>query len=113
MTARTAAQRHTTSNLDRLVTEADLQATIVEIAVRFGWSTHHQFDSRRSNTGWPDLVLLRPPRALFVELKTEIGKVSAGQAHVLERLQACGFEVAIWRPSMLDDVIATLREPAT
>lgn len=91
-----------------LVTERHLQDTIVEVARYTGWYVHHHYDSRRSEPGWPDLVLLKPPRALFVELKTETGKLRADQARVLELLQGCGLDVRIWRPHDLDDAIAEL-----
>lgn len=110
MTARSAARIRTTDELDRLVSEADFQATIIEIAHHFRWEPHHQFDSRRSQPGWPDLVLLKPPQAIFAELKTETGKVSAAQARAIEQLADCGFEVAVWRPSQLDEIIARLQE---
>lgn len=95
---------------DHLVTEKQLQATIVQVARLNRWFCFHVHDSRHSERGWPDLVLLRPPHALFVELKTETGKVTDAQAHVLELLADCGLTVAVWRPSHLDDVIARLQE---
>lgn len=105
---RTAAQIAATYRLDHLVSEKDFMATVVEVAQWHGWWIHHHYDARRSSAGWPDLVLLRPPAALFVELKREDGKVTAEQAHVLELLEACGLRVAVWRPSQLDDVIEQL-----
>lgn len=110
MTARTAAQIAATSRLDHLVTERELQTTIIEIAQRLGWETHHQHDSRHSTAGWPDLVLAKAPQLLFAELKTEVGKVSAEQCHWLELLADCGCEVHVVRPSGLDAFIARLQE---
>lgn len=93
-----------------LVTEKHLQDTIVQAAQLSRWRVFHVFDSRHSEAGWPDLVLIKPPRIIFAELKRETGKVTAEQAHVLELLEACGLTVAVWRPSQLDDVLAILQE---
>lgn len=41
-----------------------------------------------SSRGWPDLTVLLPSGAvLFVELKTETGKLSKLQAHTIERIK--------------------------
>lgn len=81
-----------------LMTEKEWQALIVEHARLHGWSGYHQFDSRRSQPGWPDLVLVRPPELLMVELKSASGKLTPEQADTLTSLAACGVETAIWRP---------------
>lgn len=82
-----------------LLTEKQWQQLVVDFARMHQWWTHHEFDSRRSSEGWPDLVLLRDGEALFVELKREDGKVTAAQAYVLDLLESAGCEVAVWRPS--------------
>lgn len=81
-----------------LMTEKEWQSLIVEHARLHGWSAYHQFDSRRSQPGWPDLVLIRPPELLMVELKSANGKITPEQADTLVALAACGVETAIWRP---------------
>jgi hypothetical protein len=72
-----------------------------ELARLYQWVDFHQLHSVGTRSGWPDLVLLssRHKRALFAELKTERGKLSAPQVQVLELLHACGFETRVWRPS--------------
>lgn len=56
------------------VTEKEWQAQVVELAQTLGWKkAYHVYDSRRSHSGWPDLVLVRE-RILYVELKREGGK---------------------------------------
>lgn len=112
-TGRSAERIRTAGRLDRLVTEDELLETVLETATRFGWWSYHTRDSRRSTPGWVDLVLLKPPCALFVELKKQDGKVSPAQAHVLEMLADCGFEAAVWRPSNLTEIALRLarREP--
>jgi hypothetical protein len=81
------------------LTEKEFQAQVLTLARWCGWWAFHPFDSRRSAPGWPDLALLRPPRVLFVELKSDRGRVTAEQEWVLEALRACGLEVCVWRPS--------------
>ena len=80
------------------MTEAQLQAAVIEAAQLFGWRIYHTFDSRRSNAGFPDLVLVRPPEMLFVELKSEKGRVRPEQKAWIDDLIAVGNEVLVWRP---------------
>ena len=47
--------------------------------------------------GFPDLVLVRKGRLLFVELKSEIGKVSPQQRKWLDDLDKAA-ETYVWRP---------------
>lgn len=88
--------------------EADWQRLVTEAATMLGWHTFHVMHARGMNPGWPDLVLLRPPEALFVELKTERGRVTPAQKATLNELGACGLEVHLWRPSDERDVLSRL-----
>jgi hypothetical protein len=80
------------------LSEREWQEQIVRLARSLGWTVYHTYDSRRSASGFPDLVLLKPPRALFWELKTERGKLQPAQEHMLEMLTACGLSAAVVRP---------------
>jgi hypothetical protein len=81
------------------------QAEVVDTAVRLGWHRlYHTFDSRRSTPGFPDLVLCRPPRLVFAELKSENGRVTREQWEWRDDLEACGAEFYLWRPSDRDEV---------
>jgi hypothetical protein len=62
----------------------------------------------RNEAGWPDLVLVRRPRVVFAELKSERGVVSPAQAEWIAALRACGQDVYIWRPSQWTEVERTL-----
>lgn len=57
--------------------EAVLQAQIEQLARTLGWLVYHTHDSRRSQAGFPDLVLVhaRQRRVLWRELKTQKGRV--------------------------------------
>lgn len=82
------------------LTEKAWQAEVVRTALQLGWAlVYHTFDSRRSAIGFPDLVLCRPPRLIFAELKSEAGRITVAQAEWLEALADSSAESYIWRPS--------------
>ena len=59
--------------------------------------------------GWPDLVLVRPPRIIFAELKNDRGEVRPAQLEWLDVLRLLPYaEVYLWRPSDWDAVVETL-----
>lgn len=91
------------------MSEKQWQSFIVQFATLNGWWHHHEFDSRRSTEGWPDLTLIRAPELLFVECKTHNGKVTAEQGRVHELLEACNQEIHVWRPQHEPEVIARLK----
>jgi hypothetical protein len=101
-------------------TEKQFMTAVVEYAELNRWLVYHTFDSRRSNPGFPDLVMVhrgesdtvpRRCRLIFAELKTQRGRTSLAQAEWLEalgRVAAVGgaffgktprLEVYLWRPS--------------
>lgn len=81
------------------LTEKEWQELVVGFARLHGWWCYHTFDSRKSEAGLPDLILMRPPELIIAELKSERGKVSSDQSQVLDSLRACGVEAPLWRPS--------------
>jgi hypothetical protein len=92
------------------VTEAEFQRAVVERATAYGWWCWHDNDSRRNDSGLPDLILVRPPRIVFAELKTENGRVSVVQRAVIAMLKGCpGVEAHLWRPSDEKELDAVLR----
>ena len=89
--------------------EKEYQAQIVELAKTLGFLVYHPFDSRRSTAGFPDLVLIRSPRVLFVEVKSETGKLSLDQQVWLGSLSACpGVEAYVTRPSGWEEMAKVL-----
>lgn len=96
--------------LERAMPEAAFHAYVVELAELLGWWIWHDRDSRGNRAGLPDLILVRPPRVLFVELKTETGRTRRDQAEVLSMLADCpGVETYLWRPSQraeLEQILA-------
>lgn len=92
-----------------LLSEKAWQAWVVDYARLNGWTTFHVLHSRGMEAGWPDLVLVRPPELLIVELKREGGKLTAAQGRVLEMLERCHVDVAVWRPADEPEVLERLR----
>lgn len=94
------------------ISEKAWQEQVVQLAALYGWKHYHPFDSRRSVSGWPDLVLVRPPELLIVELKTDRGRIRPPQQEWLDALAMCGVEVAVWRPRDFEQVHDRLRRAA-
>jgi nucleotide-binding universal stress UspA family protein len=112
--------------------EKHFMADVVKLAKRLGWRVYHTHNSRRSEPGFPDLVLARPKiitgpyamsaaRVIFAELKTETGKVEPAQQEWLDVLQAVAenagnngrnVEVYLWRPSMWPEIERVLKGEA-
>jgi hypothetical protein len=65
------------------------------------WRAFHVHDSRRSVPGFPDVVAVHrgQHRVVWVELKTERGRLSDAQLAWGEALLAAGHEFYVWRPS--------------
>lgn len=92
------------------ITERDFQQQVVTLARVCGWRVYYTTDSRRSPFGFPDLCMVRPPRLIFAELKTERGKLTPQQIEWLDDLHRVpGIEVFQWRPSDFDWIEETLR----
>ena len=92
-----------------VVTERELQRVIVDYIYRGRWDYYHTANPRFSLRGFPDLVIIRPPEILFVELKAERGRVSPEQKAWLDQLEACGLETHVWRPSDIPEAIERLK----
>jgi hypothetical protein len=94
------------------ISEKDFQQMIIQAAELLGWQCYHVPDSRRvTSAGYPDLTLIHPGSAslLFVELKTERGKLRPEQRLWLETLRAAGVDVRVWKPHDWSEIEATLR----
>ena len=107
--------------VDNIVSEREFLATLIEYAQALGWRVAHFRPSMTSRVdkrgqpvwvtpvqadgaGFPDLVLVRDGRLLFVEAKSAKGKVSEEQNHWLGALHKVAFgsprvRVYLWRPS--------------
>lgn len=92
-----------------LWSERDLATAVADLARLGGWLRYHTYWSKKSPRGFPDEVLVKPPRVIFAELKTETGKATEAQQAWLDALKQCpGVETYLWRPSDLDDIALIL-----
>jgi hypothetical protein len=76
-----------------------------------GWHTYHTHDSRHSAAGFPDVVAVHPgqKRTIFVELKSEAGRLTADQYDWRDALVEAGQEWFLWRPSSWAKAEAVMR----
>jgi hypothetical protein len=92
------------------VSERDLTSFVADLARLFGWHRYHTWLAKHSPAGFPDEVLVRPPRLIFAELKSEAGTVKPDQTERLDALRAVpGVEVFVWRPADMDEIARMLR----
>lgn len=92
------------------IKESAFEGLVRNVAKDCGWWGYHTRDSRKCEAGYPDWHLLRPPRSIFVELKTETGKLRPAQERVIGMLRDCGNTVYVWRPSDWKDILSTLQQ---
>lgn len=78
--------------------ESTLQELIRRTALLHGWLYYHTHDSRRSDPGFPDTVLVKGTRVLYREVKAQKGRLSADQKKWGDALLAAGADWAVWRP---------------
>lgn len=94
------------------MTHAQLQGQVREVAKRLGWERiYHTYNSKRSDSGFPDLVLCRPKRLIFAELKTEGDTATIPQQQWLDMLNISvpGIECYLWYPSDLNNIVDILQ----
>ena len=86
--------------LERAVTEAQWQRTVVDLFRLHGWKVWHDTVAWRSDAGWPDLVAVHPRHGVrWIELKSQRGRVSPSQELWHQALAAAGQRVVVLRPA--------------
>lgn len=102
--------------------EAEFQAAVVQLAETCGWTVMHvrrsvvrdgRWATATSIAGWPDLTILGHGQAIFAELKTDRGRLTADQRHVLDQLRAAGLDTRVWRPRDWASITDTLTRGRT
>jgi hypothetical protein len=78
------------------------------LAKRLGYRAFHCRRSTGSERGFPDWILLRPPRAVAIELKTGTRQPTPAQQDWLDDFAACGIEAFVFRPSQRDEIVRVL-----
>lgn len=106
-----------------MLSERQFGQEVVDLARILGWRVYRTWLPIHSPAGFPDLVLLRPPRLIFVELKSDIGKTTPKQDEWLADLAAIAvaadvpldiggrrapIEVHLWRPRDFDQIACVL-----
>ncbi|QAY16109.1 nuclease [Arthrobacter phage Elesar] len=96
------------------LTEAQFQQQVIDLAKLHGYTLiYHTHDSRRSQPGFPDLVLVSEHRgrALFRELKTGTGRLTEAQFNWLAGMKLAKLNADVWRPADLESglIIKQLR----
>ena len=109
--------------MDAAVTEDAFLRQVIELAKLRHWLIHHCRPARtkkgwatpiQGDAGFPDLVLVREGRLLFVELKAQKGRVTPDQRIWLALLKdQAGFHqgtgVYLWKPSDWAQIEEVLR----
>lgn len=90
------------------MTEAEFMQQIIDTARLLKWHVYHTHDSRRSEPGFPDICLVRD-RVVFLEVKTETGRVSPAQAEWIAAITAAGGTALVVRPSQWEEIVAALK----
>lgn len=94
---------------DRQLSESKLQQRVVYRAKKYGWRTAHAGKGLLGNVwatpmapGWPDLTCVKAGHyVIFIELKSEKGKLAPEQVEWLELLNKTGNFGIVIRPSDL------------
>jgi hypothetical protein len=113
--------------------EREFQAAVIEYAQLNGWLVHHGRAAQvregkwvtpiQGDAGFPDLVMVRGRWIVFVELKSEKGRIAKAQQRWRDDLEWAigwsGYKPALdgiggtvyflWRPSDWDEIETTLR----
>ena len=82
------------------MSEAELEIHVRALVKDLGLLWYHTHDSRRSPSGFPDLVIVGRS-VIYRELKTAKGRVSDDQAEWLHALVMAGQDACVWRPADL------------
>lgn len=97
------------------MSEAEFQKRITDLCDLLNLAWHHEVDSRKSNAGFPDLVIVGVDGqgVVFAELKkNDTEKATAVQLWWHQRLRDAGQEAHIWRPSMWPAIERRIKELA-
>lgn len=100
-------------------TEKEFKSWVIDAARLTGWRYAH-FLMAKTKRGWrtpqegdlgfPDMVLLKPPRLILAELKVPPNRPSDGQQEWLAQLDRVpGVESYLWMPADRERILDTLR----
>ena len=95
----------------RKITEKIFQSQIRELSkILHVDKYYHPFLSKWSEKGYPDITIVKVPKLIFLELKTEKGKVTEAQQEWHDLLNQCtSIEAHIVRPADFNEIVEYLR----
>lgn len=107
-----------------MITEAEWQRQVTDLAGIYGWSWAHFRPARTKHgwkvpvsgplgAGWPDLVLVKHDRIIFAELKRSARDQLRPDQVAVHDLVRGAVEVYVWRPEDLSVVVDLLAGWAT
>lgn len=71
---------------------------------------YHPFLSKWSEKGFPDCTIIKVPRLIYAELKSEKGKLTPAQEEWLNLLRQCTkVEAYCWYPDDLEEIAGILQ----
>ena len=92
------------------MTERDLQDNVIALLKLHGYRVYHPWSSIHSEAGWPDLAAVKDGRLLFIECKTEKGRVTKAQRQWLTELDGVKVvDAFVLRPGPLDELEEMVR----
>jgi hypothetical protein len=91
-------------------TEKQFQEEVRRLAAAAVWMCYHQYSSLKSPAGFPDLVLVRGPVLLAVELKMPGKAPTEAQKQWLDALRSVRqVSASVWTPDDLATILEVLR----
>lgn len=97
------------SSLD-VKSEAEFQSQLRSLALGSGWDYYHTHNSRRSDVGFPDTVLIREvdPLLVVAELKVHPNKPTKAQERWLKLFNLCGVPTYLWYPEDWPEIVTLI-----
>ena len=90
--------------------EKHFLSRVTRLAELYGWVVWHTLDSTGTRAGEPDLRMVRPPRVVFAELKSEHGRLRPDQSQAIAMLERCpGVSTYVWKPRDWQQIVEVLR----
>ena len=92
------------------ITEKQFGLQVESAAKLRGFQYYHTWRSDHSPSGFPDYFMIHREsyRVIIAELKSEKGKLTDLQKRWLNLFVRAGFEVYVWKPSDIDEVLEVL-----
>jgi len=97
--------------------ESILQQNTIELFRRCGWLVYHPYESRHSEPGMLDLIIVKHPTVIFAEIKGPKGKLTKaklnkhgrlmpGQEDWFNELHKCPAVLSfVWKPDDWDAIV--------